>query len=131
MEVIDKRSMAIDMRKSGMTMQRIGEELGVSKQRVYQYLATTDGMVQSRRYFPIKPSVCIYEGLREWLNSNCCGMAQFLDLLGYEYNPTQAKRYRDKLMSESGNCLRISDIKRILSATGLTFEECFGTITEG
>ena len=117
----DNREIAEELRKEGMTLQEIADRLGVSRQRVSQYLKT--GTVCEERFRAVRETGCIYPGLREWMNYNRCSPNALLVKMGHPFHGTSATRLRNKL--DGTTELTISDIKEIMECTGLSFEELF------
>lgn len=115
------KDIAFELRKQGFTFAEIGEKLGISKQRVAQYFT---GQALNDRHFVVKKTACKYPNLRNWLNKEGWSMARLLVQCGYEYDPETA-RWLTKALTGSGYSLSYDLIKKILNATGLTFEECF------
>lgn len=116
------REVALKMRGEGMTCQQIADELGVTRQRVAQYCAGAN--VKYYRFCSEK--ICIYTGLRDWMNENKVNITALLQMIGYVYAPGSNKRWKAKLSGETS--LKIDEIKKILAVTGLTFEQAFGEV---
>lgn len=116
----NNRSLAYQMRKEGKTLQAIADELGVTKQRVCQYFTGTK--YEGGKHYRKMNSI-IYPNLADWLYENNHCIATFMCEMGMEYNPRKATRVKSVLDGKAE--LKISEIKKILSVTGMTFEECF------
>jgi predicted transcriptional regulator len=114
-----RREQVMQLREQNKTYQEIGDELGISRQRVGAYLKTAN----PRGYKAWVKGRCVYTGLREWLIDNKCTMRQFIIQLGYTYHTNNAARWRNLL---NGNTrLNIEEIRSIIWLTGKTFEELF------
>lgn len=107
---------AFEMRLNGMTFQEIGDHFGVTR----QYIESCFKPERKRK--PINKNFkCIYPGLKKWMvENNVSIMKMHDDLHPYSNHLTL---YRN--MKTEG-LLTIDKIKKILSYTGLTFEEAFG-----
>lgn len=108
------------LREQGMTYQQIADKLGISKQAVAQTLAKTD----TARARQIKPSMCIYPGLRNWMNANKVSMAELVRRCGYVPYSGNRSNFRDYLNGRHD--LRKPTIDKILEITGMTYEQAFG-----
>jgi len=107
------------MRVDGKTLEEIGKEFGVTRERVRQLLeAHAKGI--SKEHNRCKS---IFPGLRDWMLENCCAGYKMCHETGLGitiqsfYSKIQGKRP-----------FKIDEIRKILAYTGLTFEEAFGTI---
>ena len=108
------------MRLDGATYQEIADKYGVTRQNVEQILKIRE---PSKRHSKEKYKICIYKGLREWLEKN-----------NYKLNDLQNIISKTK-QRQAGNCLRmklsgerdfrLSEINKIINLTGMTFEELF------
>lgn len=123
MEKTDRREKAIEMRMQGMRLQEIADQLGVSKQRVAQYL--TGLHLNGRRRFAVTKTQCKYVGLREWMLRHGWCMSDLIAACGYIYNPQTATNFQTWFGNKT---LRMETINKILDITGLTYEECFGEV---
>lgn len=110
-EKIDMFSMVLD----GKTYEEIGQKYGISRQRVQQLLTTN-----SRSHRAV--NTIIYTGLKKWLIEQDMSVAKLQSLMGFE-SKNVARTY---IKLRNKGIIKISDIKKILEITGLTFEECFG-----
>ena len=114
-----RREQVVQLREQNKTYQEIGDELGISRQRVGVYLKT----VNPRGYKAWTKERCVYVGLREWLIENQCTARQFILQLGYTYHTNTADRWSRLLRGVTR--LDMDDIKSIIRLTGKTFEELF------
>lgn len=119
---MSKREQMQALRDQGMTYQAIADEMGCSRQYVYQMIGTGEGA--QFRY--ITKEGCIYPGLRKWMNENLCGRTELLRRMGRFQWPRSAARLGTYLRGECEPSK--STIDDILKATGLTYEECFGGV---
>lgn len=108
----EEKIKAFAMKLDGKTLQEIGDEFGVSKQCIHQLL--------NRSCKNRASSICIYKGLSEILCNNNLSIARFCEQLKLDLSPVSISR---KLSGKTD--FKISEIKKILQVTGLTFEECF------
>lgn len=101
------------LRSEGMTYEKIGELLGVSRQAVHQIANKTSKDYLHEKTISQKVK---YVGLRKWMLKNrvsmtklgqLCGMTKINKSLTGDFEP------------------RKNTIDAILRVTGLTYEECF------
>lgn len=105
--------------ESGMTMDKIGEKFGVSRQRVFQII----GGNTMRHHSAVTPTKCIYIGLRNWLNDNDVSiMGMTRKMYG---NSSPANYQHTKCVLNGKNNMRKFDIDKIIKITGLTYEKLF------
>jgi predicted transcriptional regulator len=107
-----------EMRIDGATYEEIGKEFGVTRERIRQIL-------EKNIKQPIVPveQTYIYPGLRNWMLTNGCNANK----LRNETNVCKTMTgFYNKLKGRSN--FSINEIKTLLSYTGLTFEEAFGTV---
>lgn len=109
----------------GLTYREVGERFGLTKQRVAQLIGKPDD-----RYFrTITPKMCIFSGLRKWLNENKVSRGAFVrKLYGGVYNRNSYARIW--CFMDGTNDIPKRDIDKILSITGLTYEEAFKVESE-
>lgn len=104
---------AFAMRLDGKTYEEIGKRFGLTKQRIEQIL-NVSGRDMSLKGI-IYPNLCRH--IREHYGS----VPKFDDALGYAgRNPNLMYR---RLRGEG--TIAISEVRKILELTGMTFEECF------
>ena len=101
-------------RASGMTFEEIGKKHGVSKQYAHQEICKFVRAGQGRRFVSTKFR---YPTLAHWLNQNSMSVLE----LSKNTDVSMATIYR--LMR--GLTVSLSTVQKILSFTGLTFEELF------
>lgn len=117
------REHATELRKQGLTYREIAEILGVSKQRVAQYF--TDIANKPLYYRPFRS---IFSGLNEFMNEREYGVTWLVVHMGYSQSGNKQAQLKNKLAGRTE--FKLSEIKKVLSATGMTFEECFGEVAE-
>lgn len=103
----------VKMRIEGYTMQAIGKKMGVTKQRIHQILndiCMTRGRDKTQSY--------IYPNIDTWLRDNRKPAYELAKAIGVEQSH-MSNRLRGKTP------FKISEIKKILDFTGMTFEEAF------
>lgn len=107
------------MRVNGKTLEEIGKEFGVTRERVRQLLdAHARGI--SRGHNRCKT---VFPGLRDWMFDNCCSGYK----MRHETNlGITLPSFYSKMQGERP--FKIDEIRKILAYTGLTFEEAFGTV---
>lgn len=120
-----RREQVMQLRAQNNTYQEIGNELGISRQRVGFYLKT----VNPRGYKAWTKERCVYVGLREWLIENQCTARQFILRLGYTYANENVSRWNRLLTGKTR--LNMDEIKSIIRLTGKTFEELFVVDKDG
>ena len=109
-----------EKRISGATLEEIGKEFGVTRERVRQIL---EANVKNPVIKKSSGCKCIYPALTEWMMTNGCSGYKLCHESGVSrtmvsfYNKLQGK-----------NPFTITEIKQILAYTGMTFEEAFGTV---
>ena len=110
-EIIDMFALRMD----GMSLQKIADRYGITKEYVRQLIGTPSG-IDCR--VKVKS---IYKGLRNWMDSNSISSYRLSNMLSCAENYTGFSR---KITGKAA--LNIREIKDILSVTGMTFEEAFG-----
>ena len=109
---IEKMSI-VQMRIDGYTMQAIAEKKGISKQRVHRILCSICDMdTQSRRY------KYLYGNILNWMLDNHVQLKTLAENIGVCTSTLGAKLQGKKDFN-------MSEIKKILKITGMTFEEAF------
>lgn len=108
----------IALREQGLSYAEIGKRFHYSKQRVYQIIGGAD-----IRYFkPITEKQCVYVGIRNWMNENKVNRTQLIrKIWGY----TEPELHHRLNLTLRGCDCRKNMIDKLLSATGLTYEEAF------
>lgn len=105
--------------RSGMSCREIAEKYGISVQAVYAACGSVQG-VRFRRY---EEKDCIWVGLRHWLNYHEVSKRSLLRQMGLEYSHCNLERLNQNLKGR--NDLRMSFIRKMMSITGMTYEELF------
>lgn len=103
--------------ESGMTLQEVGEELGITRQRVAQLV----GSIREMREFTKTYSV--YYGIDSWMKFNRVTYARFARMLGYAPSASNQSNLARRLMGKVD--VSKSWIDAVLKLTGLTYEEAF------
>lgn len=105
-----------EMRLRGCTLQEIGDEFGFTRERVRQILS---GAIRERK---TNMDEIIYVNIAKWLKQNEISLFKFSKMLDPKVN--SSTRLKNKL-TKSKSELKISQIKKILEITGMSFEEAF------
>lgn len=107
------------MRLNGATYAEISERYGISRQRVEQILHNPGENGRGPRRRNRK-----YPNLDKWIRENNNKATDLADKLGININTLNGwlKGYREP---------KVSSIKKVLSFTGMTFEEAFAEVSEG
>ena len=108
------------LREQGLTYREIAEHLGISHQAVAATLSGCD----PRKFHLISESQCAYPGLRNWMNDNKVTNAELVRRCGLTPCSNSFERMRGYLCRRAEPRKRTID--KILSVTGLTYEEAFG-----
>jgi transcriptional regulator with XRE-family HTH domain len=103
--------------ESGMTLKEVGEELGITRQRVAQLV----GSIREMREFTKTYSV--YYGIDSWMKFNHVTYARFARMLGYAPSASNQTNLAKRLMGKVE--VSKSWIDAVLKLTGLTYEEAF------
>lgn len=103
--------------ESGMTLQEVGEELGITRQRVAQLV----GSIREMREYTKTYSV--YYGIDSWMKFNRVTYARFARMLGYAPSASNQRNLARRLMGKVD--VSKSWIDAVLKLTGLTYEEAF------
>jgi YesN/AraC family two-component response regulator len=114
----EKQEKMIELRKQGMTYQEIANVLGCSKSYVGQLI----GKNEECKFRPLTEKDCIYVGIRNWMNTNKISKMHFIRLIYGYVHPETYHRYMH--IFNGGGCYK-STVDKILSVTGLTYEEAF------
>ena len=113
----ERKQKAVDMANQGYTRKQIAEELGVSRQRVYQMISTYG----QRSFRPITPQQCIYHNWRNWMNNNQVSKGELLKRL---FLTSESHNYSRLTQYMTGYCYPQKQmIDCILEVTGLTYEQ--------
>jgi transcriptional regulator with XRE-family HTH domain len=108
-------------REKGLTYREIAEKYGVS----YQAVAQACGKSQPNRFRFWTKDMCIYPNVRKWLNENKITYRELQRRLGWETCSANYIYIGNWLRGE--NYPRKQIIDKLLSATGLTYEQFFDT----
>ncbi len=105
-----------EMRLRGCTLQEIGDKFGITRERVRQILSES---IKERNE---NLNEIIYVNIAKWLKQNDISLFKFSKMLYPKSN--SSTRLKNKL-TKSKSELKISQIKKILEITGMSFEEAF------
>ena len=105
---------------SGLTYREIGEVAGISKQRVFQIIGNTD----RTKFRDLTKEQCVFDGLRRYLNENRISIVALTRKIYGDCGGAKYSRLKDALKSSRG-LITMTKINKILSVTGLTYEEAF------
>lgn len=110
-----------EMRVRGYTLEAIGKEFGITRERVRQILRSV-----CSRSTSIKRGCesMIYPNIAKWLMGNDVSVGELSEMLDKSSNRSAVK-LSHKLHGKHIRGLAISEIRKILEITGLTFEEAF------
>lgn len=120
----EEKQRAIQMRIDGLTYERIGKELGVTKQGVHDMFKRLN-QLSNKKYYLQRLSNIPYVGIKNYMKDNEQSFHSFGKKIYGENagsNKCSLGLYK-KLTGERK--LTLNEIKTILYITGLTFEECF------
>lgn len=111
----------MEYRMQGLTHTEIAALFGVS----HQHVAQTISQRSTSRFRPYKPSECVYDGLREWMNREKISRRDIARVLYGEPFPGGGwtNRLHNKLTGKSG--WRMCEIDKLCDASGLTYEQLF------
>lgn len=116
----EDRIRIFELRLDGMTLEEIGKEYGISRERVRQILEeVTHGYDRKARCSYMRR--CIYPGLKNWLLENRMTASELNKELAFAGKPTL---FYNRMTGVTK--FNIDEIKTILAYTGMTFEEAFG-----
>lgn len=115
---MDREQEMRKMRNQGVSYREIGEKFGLSKQRIYQIIGESNGY-----YRYITEEQCAYIGIREWLNHNKVNVTEFCRRVYGKYFTATYFRFTQCLRGKYH--FKKPMIDKILSLTGLTYEEAF------
>lgn len=104
---------------SGLTYREIGEVAGLTKQRVFQIIGNQD----RSKFRRITKEQCVFDGLRKYLNENRISIVGLTRKMYGDMNG--AYNTLKYTLKSKGSLLTMPKINRILSATGLTYEQAF------
>lgn len=107
----------------GMTYQQIADAHGISRQRVAQIL----GRCSPNRHRPGR-TYSIYPGVDRWMHENKMTYTEVARRLGYAVAPGTLSRINRIFTGVSE--MSKSDIDKLISLTGKTYEELFGNINK-
>ena len=109
------------MKAEGVHVDEIAKEFGITRTRVYQIIGPT----RMRGFRPFTEDMCIYPHWRNWLNENRVTIREMVDRMGLE---NCNSNYQQVWGWMYGRCYPTKkNIDRILSVTGLTYEQLFST----
>lgn len=107
------------MRMKGYTLEEIGKEYGVTRERVRQILKdATSGRTNNVR----GRKGIVYPNISKWLRDNNLSIKEFSVLLGYAHTNNSDKLRR---LLKGKQQFKMNEILKILEITKMTFEEAF------
>lgn len=116
-----ERKLAMEaMRKNGATLTEIGNAFGLKRQRIYQII----GRAGVKRFREVTPDKCAYVGIREWMNYNKVGFADFTRMIYGDFHPENYQRVCNWLKGNGDP--RKKDIDKILQIIKQPYEVAFG-----
>ena len=117
----DRREEMIALREKGLTQKEIATACGVSSQWVSMVLAKHNPNLS--RIFT--KDMCIYEGLRKWLNDNNIYLTELVRIMhdGIYPGGNCAQVIQSRLTGKTQ--FKMSEINKLLDRSGLTYEELF------
>ena len=117
-----RKEWMLQLFESGLTYQEIGDVAGVSKQRVFQLIGKSDR--DSFRY--ITKERCFFDGLRDYLNENRISIKELTRQMYGQLHGNMYSTLKEQLKNKPGfKLLTMAKINKILSVTGLTYEQAF------
>ena len=113
------------MRAEGASYDEIGKRFGVTKQRACAYFNSSrfDGR-RKRKGSKVYEEI-IYKGLSEWVNSNDKITISSLSHLIFGKGGKAERAQVNNLLSGKNVKLSIPQIARLVSASGMSFEQLF------
>ena len=103
--------------RNGKTLQEIGSELGVSRQRVAQIVGAVRPMKEWNRTYSIYPAI------DSWMKFHRVTYAQLTEMLGYSPSASSQAIVAKRLMGDAEFYKSLID--SLLRVTGMTYEEAF------
>ena len=107
------------MRSEGMTIQKIADHYGCSRQNISEILCRAHGKRRATH-----KNKCIYPGISRWMHENGYSITKMCEEFGMN------KGTLGKYMQGTRD-IRIRTIREIMRITGLSFEEAFGGVEDG
>ena len=106
-------------RDNGLHYQEIAAKYGVSYQAVAQACAPT----RTKYFQPVRDDVCVYAGLRDWMNTNKVGIRALTCLA---YGDAYAERYcAIRNVVRGISVPKKTLIDKLLGITGMPYEQLF------
>lgn len=111
-----------EMRIRGCTLQEIGDEYGITRERVRQIMQSSisrsTSMIRGREGI-------IYPNISKWLKDNDVSLEEFKSALQIEQNLKYKNATRLSHILKGKGEFSMSEIRGILKITNMTFEEAF------
>ena len=107
------------LREQGLTYRQIADILGCSTQAVSYTLSKYN----PNHFRLIQVNGCKFPNLVKWMNDNKVGYKELTIRMGYIPNSNMARKIADRVRGKSE--INKKDIDKILSVTGLSYEEAF------
>ena len=109
-----------DMRLKGYTLEEIGLEFEISRERVRQIfrsaISRSTSLERGRKKI-------VYPNIAKWLKDNDVSIGEFAEKMGNKKN--SVTRLRHNLSNEHTKGFLMPEILKILEITGMSFEEAF------
>lgn len=118
-ETMKKYEIYREEREKGLTYKQIAEKYGVSKQNVAQCC----GKYNPNRFRFWTAELCVYPNVRNWLNENKISKAELIRRMGVRFHSNTNAVVRGYLKGKTYPPKQTID--KLLSITGLTYEEFF------
>ncbi|SBW02575.1 hypothetical protein KL86CLO1_11668 [uncultured Eubacteriales bacterium] len=112
----DQKIEMFSLRLEGKTFEEIATRFGCIRQYVHQVISGKDKKVA------IKVDQIIFPGIRNWMVENHTRIAALARVAGLSPSCLYTS-----LTAKSNGGMNMETCRRLLSVTGLTFEEAFGT----
>lgn len=109
------------LRDEGYNYEKIADASGVSRQRVFQLIGGT----RHKTPKPLTETECVYPNLRKYLNENKISRMSLTRQMYGEVTSRQYNRLNKFLNGTTYVYINKHMLDRILSVTGLTYEQLF------
>lgn len=116
----EQKSEMYRMRLNGCTYKEIAEKFGCSSQYIHQIIPDTNRNIALSHQLA---DVCAYKGLSEYIEENNLTLLELTKTLRPTYKGYNGSHVKGWISGKRN--FGISDIRKILELTGMTFEECF------
>lgn len=116
---MSKAEQFLAARELGFTHSQIAKMHGVSR----QYVAAVVGKYRPESFKIVAENQCVYPGWRKWMNDNKISRSELVRRMGNKSEPSAIKRLSDYMRGDAWPSRPV--IMKLLSATGLSFQEMF------